>query len=351
VKTPSQSLLIRIFLLGLPIGILLLGTISILWSETIAPDEKPTNSSVRPVREGGPRLIAKHELITHVDTLSRRIGERHTDAWENLEAARFYLTSTLGERNIGYTVREQSYTVDGKTYTNLECQIKGTKWPDELVVVGAHYDTLPGTPGADDNASGVAALITLAKAFVSSPQDRTIRFVAFVNEEPPWFHSSNMGSYRYADSLKQANAKVHAMISLESLGYYSDAPNSQQYPPKLAQNYPDTGNFLAIISNPANKGLVEFAYDSASQAQKIPVEQGVFPEGLPGVAWSDHWSFWQFGYPALMVTDTALFRNPHYHKASDKPDQIDFERLHQATETMRHLLLDLANMPEGASFK
>lgn len=350
-KLPSQSVLLRICLIGLPLGTILLGSASIFYTEFVraqAPIEAPNPLARKAAATLSP--VAKQDLITHVDTLARRIGERHAGKWEQLEAAKFYIESTLGINNLGYQVREQSYEVDGKTFANVAAELRGTNWPEELLIIGAHYDSAPNAPGADDNASGVAALLALAKNFAQHPQPRTLRFVAFTNEEPPYFQTPNMGSYRYAQSLKDGSDKVFAMISLESLGYYSDAAGSQKYPPQLADQYPTTGNFLAVIGNRRYSGLVDFAHQSASNAAVIPVEKGAFPPIVPGIAWSDHWSFWEFGHPAIMLTDTAIYRNPHYHRPSDKPDSIDFERLTAATQAAQRIILDLANTPAGTSF-
>jgi Zn-dependent M28 family amino/carboxypeptidase len=169
--------------------------------------------------------------------------------------------------------------------------------------------------------------------------------VAFTNEEPPWFQTPDMGSYRHAASLKEQGVRVVAMLALESLGYYADEPGSQRYPAPLDRLYPDTGNFVAVVGTPAHGALVGFVHDGMARAGTIPVQQGAFPPGLPGVGWSDHWSFWEMGYPALMLTGTAPFRNPHYHLATDTPDTLDYARLAGAVAAIRLAVEGLANTP------
>ena len=223
--------------------------------------------------------------------------------------------------------------------------MEGSRSPEQLLIVGAHYDTVSGTPGADDNASGVAALLALADAFAAKPQARTIRFVAFTNEEPPYFQTDDMGSARYAARCKQRGEDIVAMISLESMGYFSDEPNSQNYPPEIAEQYPTTGNFAAIVGNLESAPLVDFIHSSFKHVDVIPSVSGSFPPHLEGVGWSDQWSFWREGYPAVMITDTAIFRNPNYHKSGDKPATLDFRRLAWTTVAVEMAIKHLANTP------
>jgi len=285
-------------------------------------------------------------LRRHVETLAGAIGPRSHERFEALEAARFYLLSTLGPSNLGYAVREQTYPLRGRVFANVEAELRGNRWPEEVIVLGAHYDTVTKTPGADDNASGVAALLALAEGFAGKPQGRSIRFVAFTNEEPPWFQTPDMGSYRYAASLKDQGVRVVAMLSLESLGYFADAPGTQRYPAPLDRLYPDTANFVAVVGTPAHGALVRFVYDGMARSGSIPVQQGAFPPGLPGVGWSDHWSFWEMGYPALMLTGTAPFRNPHYHLPTDEAGTLDYARLAGTVAAIRLAVEGVANTPQ-----
>jgi Zn-dependent M28 family amino/carboxypeptidase len=243
-------------------------------------------------------------------------------------------------------VREQSYTIGDRTFANVEAGLKGRRWPGEIIIVGAHYDSVSSTPGADDNASGVAALLALAEIFAGKEQGRTIRFVAFTNEEPPWFQSKDMGSLRYATESKSKGEKVVAMLALESIGYFSDAPGSQKYPAPLDKLYPDVGNFIAVAGAPQGAELVRFVANAMRADGSIPVQQGVFPPQTPGVGWSDHWAFWQHGYPAVMLTGTAPFRNANYHQPTDVAATLDYARLARTVTAPRQAIEALANTPK-----
>ena len=208
---------------------------------------------------------------------------------------------------------------------------------------GAHFDAVVNSPGADDNASGVAGTLALARMFRAQPQARTLRFVMFVNEEPPAFWPPLVGSWVYAKQCRANNDNIVAMISLESIGYYSDQPGSQKYPRPLNWLYPDTGDFIAFVSNWSSRGLNKRAIRVFREHTKFPSEGGSPPGWLPGVGWSDHWSFWQEGYPAIMITNTAAFRNPNYHTPMDTADPLDYERMARVMEGVEAVVRDLAN--------
>lgn len=203
------------------------------------------------------------------------------------------------------------------------------------IVVGAHYDTVPGSPGADDNASGVAVLIELARLVPSG-----VRFVAFANEEAPYFLGPEMGSFVYA---RERGAKVRAMFSLEMLGYYSDTPGSQAYPAPLGLFYPDRADFIAFVADLGARNLLRKAIGVFREKARFPSEGVAAPSFIPGIAWSDHWSFRKHGYPAIMITDTAFYRYPHYHRASDTPDKLDYERMARVTLGLAEMLNELAH--------
>lgn len=245
----------------------------------------------------------------------------------------------------GYTVAEQPYTMNGGSVSNLEAQVKGTSASDGAIVVGAHYDAVEGTVGADDNASGVAATLELARLMAQARPRRTIRFVFFANEEPPYFQTDRMGSLVYAKKLRSEGIQVRAMISLEMLGFYSDASGSQKYPAPFSLFYPSRGNFIAFVSNSESRGLVRRAIRKFRESASFPSEGVTAPENLPGVGWSDHWSFWQEGYPAIMITDTALFRNPHYHTQFDTVDKLDFEKMARVVEGIQKTVVSIADEP------
>jgi len=205
------------------------------------------------------------------------------------------------------------------------------------IVVGAHYDTVPGSPGADDNASGVAVLIELAAMKLP------VRFVAFANEEMPYFQGPEMGSWTWARRARERSDTIHAMFSLEMLGYYRDAPGSQRYPPPLGLFYPDRADFIAFVGDLGARSLVRKAIGTFREKAAFPSEGIAAPTFVPGVTWSDHWSFRSHGFPAIMITDTAFNRYPHYHLPSDTPDKLDYERMARVTLGLAAMLKELAN--------
>jgi len=232
-------------------------------------------------------------------------------------------------RSYGHAVKNQLFTYKDNTYYNIICEIKGTnRTNDGLLVIGAHYDSVIGTPGADDNASGVAGLLELARLTASKPPQRTLRFIAFSLEEPPVFMTKNMGSYIYAKRLHEEGEKIYGMISLEMLGYYSDSKGSQNFPLSIFRwFYPDRGNFIAFVGNISSKSLTDELKRSFKSVSSFPVESLNTFSLIPGVNFSDHWSFWKFGYPAFMITDTAFYRNANYHTPGDTSETLDYAKM------------------------
>jgi len=279
-------------------------------------------------------------LRAHVEMLAGKIGERNLARYQGLEHAALYVGDRL--RGYGLTVDEQGYQAEGRDVINLEASVQGSRAPEEIVIIGAHYDSAPGTPGANDNATGVAALLELARRYAKLRPERTLRFVAFTNEEPPHFQSGTMGSMVYARRARERGEKIVAMVSLETLGCYSDRPGSQQYPAPLSHFYPDTGNFIAFVGNLQSRELLQRAIGTFRKNARFPSEGVAAPEGLPGIGWSDHWSFWQAGYPAIMVTDTAPFRYAHYHQPSDTPEKVDYDRLSRVVAGLDKVVAELA---------
>lgn len=247
----------------------------------------------------------------------------------------------------GYRVRRVSYRTGAQQHHNLEAVLEGTATKHQNVVIGAHYDSATSSPGANDNASGVAAMLALARRFAREPQQRTVRFVAFADEEPPSFQTDRMGSLVYARTLERERVYVVAMLSLESLGYYRWAEGSQSYPFPLSLFYPSRGNFVAFVSDTRSRGLLHRAIGAFRRHARFPSEGGALPGSMPGVGWSDHWSFWQTGDPALMVTDTAPFRDPHYHTPRDTADRLDYGRMARVVEGLRRVVGDLARGPRS----
>lgn len=280
-------------------------------------------------------------LRKHVMVLGEEIGERNL--WRNgtLGATADYIEETF--QAMDYAVSSQAFTVQGTGVRNLEAVLGGTSLGKEIVVIGAHYDTVRGSPGANDNASGVAALLEIARLLAARPLARSVRFVAFVNEEAPFFYTWEMGSHRYARQAYERGDNITAMLSLETVGYYSDAAGSQHYPnPVYAWLYPNTGNFIGFVGNLAARKLVRQCLGSFRRHSAFPSEGVAAPGRMAGIHWSDHWSFWQEGYAAVMVTDTALFRYPHYHASTDTPDRIDYERLARVVAGLAQVTADLA---------
>jgi len=290
-------------------------------------------------------LAIRDGLKAHVFTLAATIRERNLQRYSALTRAAQYVSATF--RDAGYDVHEQTYTVEGKPVQNLEVELPGQSRREETVVVGAHYDSFVGTPGADDNATGVAALLELARLAAHQRYARTVRFVAFGNEEPPYFHTPIMGSWVYARALKQRGERVSAMLSLEMLGYYSEEDGSQVYPPAFRFFYPRTGNFIAFVGNLRSHHLVRETIGSFRKHTRFPSMGAAAPGFMPGIGWSDHWSFWQEGYPAVMVTDTALFRNKQYHMPGDTPEKLDYDRMTRVVSGLDQVIADLAGRPGG----
>jgi Zn-dependent M28 family amino/carboxypeptidase len=276
----------------------------------------------------------------HVEMLARQIGERNLFRPRALREAAEFLEGAW--RRQGYEVHAQHYEVNAVGCANLEVVRRGSSRPEEIVVVGAHYDSVIGSPGADDNASGVAALLEIARCFADRQPARTVRFVAFVNEEPPFFATPAMGSHVYARAARARRERIVAMLSLESLGYHTSRPGQQQFPPFFRFFYPDRADFLAFVSNIRSRALSRQVVRAFRAHARVPAQRLVFPPVIPGIDWSDHRAFWRHGYAAVMVTDTALYRNPYYHTPADTPDKLDYAALALITEGLAHTVAHLA---------
>ncbi len=286
----------------------------------------------------------REELFRDIEKLGGEIGERNIRQYHNLTTAADFIETTLAEA--GYKVNRQCYEVEKQICCNIEAENRGSSRPEQIVIVGAHYDSVYGCPGANDNGSGVAATLSLARCFAGRKTARTIRFVLFVNEEPPFFQTDQMGSLVYAKSCRTSGENIVAMICLETIGYYSEQPHSQKYPFPFSLVYPSTGNFIGFVSNLSSRKVLHGAIASFRRNCKFPSQGGAVPEIIPGINWSDHWSFWQQGYPAIMVTDTAPFRYPYYHHPDDNPDEIDYERLAMVVSGLQSVIADIAGPPE-----
>lgn len=279
--------------------------------------------------------VLRENLEGHVRRLAETIGPRNTKNPKGYQKAAAYLEAEL--TRYGYQVQRQIFQVDGHACANLWASRAGG---EETLVVGAHYDTCDDTPGADDNASGCAATLELARLLKDQLEGPTVRFVFFANEEPPYFQTERMGSLVFARQCRQDGENLMGMISLESVGFFSDQPNSQRFPDGVS-GFPTTGNFVGFVGDLSAKPFLQRCLDGFQAARTLPAEGLTAPGAVPGVTWSDHWSFSQCGYAALMITDTAPFRNPHYHMSTDTAETLDYDRLAAVTEGARQMILKL----------
>ncbi len=291
----------------------------LLWYMTASPGISHSGP-LEPLTADETRLT--ENLRSHVVAIASR--EHNQFRLAELEASARYIERTF--EGYGYRVRPQRIQATAGDVRNIEVEVEGAALASEVIVVGAHYDSVAGAVGANDNGSGVAAVLELARLFAEAKPARTLRLVAFVNEEPPFFKTDQMGSRVYARRSKERGENIVAMLSLETIGYYSDQPGSQRYPFPLGFFYPSKGNFIAFVSNLTSRALLREVVASFRRHAGFPSESVAAPAFIPGVDWSDQWSFWKEGYPALMVTDTALYRYPYYHTMQDTPDKVDYER-------------------------
>ena len=280
-------------------------------------------------------------LRAHVERLARDIGERNVFRPGALDDAARYITGEL--QRSGFSPVAQPFTALGREVRNIEAELPGTRSVDEIVVIGAHYDSVRGCPGANDNGSGVAALLEIAGALAPTRLGRTVRFVAFANEEPPFFQGAEMGSVVYARRARARGERVVGMLSLETIGYYTSEPGTQQYPAPLGLLYPSTGNFIGIVGDLRSRPLLARVATAFRKATTFPMQSAVAPRSLPGVGWSDHWAFWQEGYPAIMLTDTAPYRYPQYHTVRDTPDELRYPEFAQVVAAVIEVGRELGN--------
>ena len=286
-------------------------------------------------------ITLRDELRADVQTLADEIGERNMTRYPQLNAAADFIENSFSRA--GLVPRRDTYDLHGRACHNIETE---TGAHPEILLVGAHYYSVLGSPGANDNGSGVAAMLALARRFAQKPAQHTLRFVAFVNEEPPYFLTEQMGSFVYAGRCKARGDQISAMISLETIGYFSDAPHSQTYPSLgLGVFYPTVGNFIGFVGNVRSRALLRRAIALFRKHARLPSEGAALPSFIPGVSWSDQWAFWQHGYPGIMITDTAPFRYPHYHSATDTPDKLDYDRFALVVSGMQKVIEELDGAP------
>ena len=283
------------------------------------------------------KQVVMENLYRHVEFLSVKIGDRHLWKEGSLGKTADYIESALTAH--GYAVGRQTYSCYGKSVSNLIAEKTGTD--QGIVILGAHYDTVPGTPGADDNASAVAGLLELARLFKETSTQKNLFFVAFVNEEPPCFGSYHMGSMVYAKHLKEKGICVDVMISLEMIGYFRKE-SIQTYPlPGMGFLYPKTGDFIGVVGNFHSHRYVSFFRKGIKRHSSIDTRSLTAPEFFGGINLSDNYSFWRHGYRAIMVTDTSFFRNRNYHQEEDKIDTLDFESMAEVVKGLYYTLLEV----------
>ncbi|MEO5721708.1 MAG: M28 family peptidase [Chthoniobacterales bacterium] len=284
--------------------------------------------------------VLRSELQADVQWLAGEVGERNVEHYSQLSTAADFIAESF--TRAGLTPRREGYDVAGRRCENIEGQIDGAS--PEILVLGAHYDSVLGSPGANDNGSGVASLLALARRFAAGPRPKqTLRFVAFANEEPGHFQTHEMGSWVYAHGCRTRGDKIAGMISLETVGYFSNVPGSQKFPMfGLRLFYPDAGNFIAFVSNVSSRRLLRETLGSFRRHASLPSEGAALPGNVPGVGWSDHWAFWQHGYPAIMITDTAPFRYPHYHARSDTPEKLDYDAMARLVSALQKTIAQSA---------
>ncbi len=274
--------------------------------------------------------------------LADTIGERNIWSRDALRASEAYIRGEL--TRYGYEVAAQAYEARGVTVRNFEAERRGISKPDKIVVVGGHYDSVLGSIGANDNATGAAAVLELARLFAGVKTDRTLRFVAFVNEEPPFFMTSEMGSRVYAKRARAQEDDIEAMLSIETIGYYSDEKGSQRYPAPFSFFFPDTANFIGFVGNLGSRRLMDQAIGVFRMTTKFPSEGVAAPGWMTGIGWSDQWAFWKEGYRGIMVTDTALFRYDEYHTMADTWEKIDYDRTARVVRGLRRVVAEIAGM-------
>jgi len=283
----------------------------------------------------------EQQLQKHVYHLADEIGERNVLHPQALHAAENYISQVWHKQ--GYTVEKQAYQEEGVSCANLEVNLPGSSHPEQIILIGAHYDSVAGSPGANDNASGVAVLLELSRLLRSSSTEKTIRFVAFTNEEPPFFFTRRQGSRIYAKSVRKRGDNIRLMVALETMGYFSNEPDSQSYPPLFNFFYPDRANFISMVSNYGSRKLMLRLARAFRGSTEFPLEHVSTFSFIPGVAWSDHLSFWINRYRAMMITDTAFYRYPYYHTAQDTAEKLNYDKLAQVCDGLGKAIVILAN--------
>jgi aminopeptidase YwaD len=290
----------------------------------------------------GDEKLSDKKIMIPIENLKGHVQNIHFDrnpfdGYPKLEQAAQYIEREFLKS--GWEVKEDRFQWEGRSYKNIVAEKKGETFPDRILILGAHYDTVPDSPGADDNASAIAVLLEVARNIQTVPLECTVRLIAFSLEEYNF-----IGSTHYVESLKKGEEKILGMISLEMVGFTGER---QDYPPYLnPKYYPNVGDFIAIIGNEGSKGLLEKVCQSfKTHIPQLPLEFLIVPgngEGMEEVRLSDHSTFWDQGFPALMVTDTSFLRNPNYHLASDIMETLNFEFMQKVAIGVFYSIIELA---------
>jgi len=282
----------------------------------------------------------EEKLKKTVIILSQDIAERNFIKYEQLNKTADFIHQTFKDYN--YQIENQVYKIAQKNFRNIIATKQGQTAPNKIIIIGAHYDSVIGSPGADDNASGIAGLLILAELLSKEKLPITLKFIAFVNEEPPFFQSDLMGSAIYAKRAKEEKEDIQIMICLESIGYYSDKQNSQSYPPFLNFFYPSQANFIALVGNAQSAKYVKAIKKIFTNYSNVPMETLIgFSLLAPAIRFSDHDSFWKSGYKAVMLTDSAFYRTPYYHTSEDTYEKLDYNKMAQVIMGLYQVLLQL----------
>ncbi len=319
----------RAFLFALAVGACLLAALAVLLTQPVWARHGAASSTPQ---------VDPERLRSHVSALSETFAPRDYTHVENLDRAADYIERQF--REAGGEIGEQAFVVDSQHYRNIIARFGPES--KERIVVGAHYDVYGPYPGADDNASGIAGLIELARLLGRQKLHTRVELVAYTLEEPPFFRTEQMGSAVNAESLVEAHAKLRAMLCLEMIGYFTDEPNSQQYPlPELRALYPNKGNFIALVGTFDEMALLRRVKRAMIAASDLPLRSITAPRSLQGVDFSDHLNYWNHGFPALMITDTAFYRNKRYHHPEDVIGTLDFKRMAEVVRQVYAAVMEL----------
>ena len=318
---------------GILLGAILLAvSLTLIWAVM-----QPVRTNSFPDSDDTAR-VSPARLEAHVRALSEDLSPRDFTRPDNLDRAAAYIREQFAQAT--QDVSEEPFQVHSSTYRNVIASFG----PDtqERIVVGAHYDAAGPFPAADDNASGVAGLLELARLLGTTSLPMRVDIVAYPLEEPPFFRTPHMGSSVHAKSLRRQGVQVRAMLSVEMIGYFVDTPGSQRLPLGILRLfYPSEGNFIAVVGKLGQGSVVRRVKRAMRGASPLPVYSINAPRWIPGVDFSDHASYWDEGYPAVMITDTAFYRNPYYHTARDTPETLDYSSMAMVVQGIHAAILHL----------